>query len=96
MVKASRLLITPDGLRRAALVQRVDGLVSLYEQTRWAEEPAWSWPFEIVDEQWVDDEQAQEFAVTWRSLPGLFGTLADAEAEARASYGYSEAYVQTQ
>lgn len=95
-MKASKLLITSDGLRRAALVQRADGLVSLYEQARWNEEPAWSWPCEIVDEQWANEEQAQKFAMTWRLLPGLFGTFDAAEAEARASYGYDGAVMQTQ
>jgi len=77
-------------------VQRADGLVSLYEQARWAEEPAWTWPSEIVDDRDIDDEQPHGFAEAWHSLPGLFDTADEAEAEARATYGYNEAFLTTE
>jgi hypothetical protein len=76
-------------------VQRSDGLFSLHQQARWPEEPSWTWPREIVDYRSADDEHPQGFAMTWQWLPGLFGTVDEAEAEARAAHGYNEASSET-
>ena len=42
-----RDLAHPDGLLRVAIVRRDDGLVRLFEQRRWPEEPTWQWPSRI-------------------------------------------------
>lgn len=88
-------MTTPDHLSRVAIVERSDCLFSLYQQSRWPEEPSWTYPLEIVDYLSIDDDQTPEFGTAWYSLTGLFGTADDAEAEARASLGYNEALTET-
>jgi len=91
-----KVLITPDGLGRIAIVRRPDGMFCLYEHWRWTVEMQTAMRVEPVkDRRWTDtDYDRNALYEDVEPLPGLFGSVEDAEREARGKKAFREANVE--
>ena len=88
-----KVLITPDGLGRIAIVRRPDGMFCLYEHWRWSVEMQKAMKVEPVeDRRWTDaDYNRLAFYEDVEPLPGLFASVEEAEREARGKQAFREA-----
>lgn len=74
------VFVTPDGLGRAAIVRRQDGLFEIYEHWIWDQETKREFNVEPGGRlSWFDDETPPEqLYYDIDPQPGLFGTFEDA------------------
>jgi len=90
-----KVLITPDGYGRIAIIRRDDGYYCLYEHWRWDVETQIAFRVEPVrDRRWTDNDYDRDALYEGEGiepLPGLFGTVDDAEREARSRLGFAGA-----
>lgn len=87
-----KVLITPDGLGRIAIVRRPDKLCCLYEHWLWPAATQAPMRVEPVrDRRWADPYDRAALYEDAEPLPGLFGTIDDAEREARGRQRFAEA-----
>ena len=80
--------ITPDGLGRAGIARRGDGLLCIYTHWKWREFTPPSWldddtPLSVLTEDIGYGEQSPE--------SGLYGTLDDARRNLRSMRGFADA-----
>ena len=90
------VLITPDGLGRLAIVRRDDGLFCLYEHWRWSAATLEAFGAKgSAPERWTDGPYDRlalyEPSDHIRPLPGVYGSVLDAEREARSRRGFEHA-----
>jgi hypothetical protein len=92
-----KVLITPDGLGRIAIVRRPDGMFCLYEHWRWSVDMQKAMKVKPVDHRrWTDaDYDRKALYEDVEPLPGLFGSVEEAEREARGKEAFREAIVET-
>ena len=88
-----KVLITPDGLGRIAIVRRPDGMFCLYEHWRWSVDTQKVMRVEPVkDRRWTDaDYDRSALYEDVEPLPGLFASVEEAEREARGKDAFREA-----
>lgn len=88
-----KILISPDGLGRIAIVRRPDGMFCLYEHWRWSVDMQRTMKVEPVENRcWPDaDYDRNALYEGVEPLPGLFGSVEEAEREARSKEAFSEA-----
>lgn len=88
-----KVLITPDGLGRIAIVRRADGLFCLYEHWRWSVDMQEGMNVKPVqDRRWTDaDYDRIALYEDVEPLPGLFASVEEAEREARGREAFEEA-----
>ncbi|QNN64538.1 hypothetical protein H9L12_09505 [Sphingomonas rhizophila] len=90
-----KVLITPDGYGRIAIVRRDDCRYCLYEHWRWDLKTQIAFHVEPVrDRRWTHNDYDREALYEGEGidpLPGLFATLEDAEREARSLPGFADA-----
>jgi hypothetical protein len=88
-----KVLITPDGLGRIAIVERPDGMFCLYEHWRWSVDTQKAMKVQPVDNlRWTDADYDREALYDdVEPLPGLFGSIEEAEREARSKDAFSHA-----
>ena len=88
-----KVLISPDGLGRIAIVRRPDGMFCLYEHWRWSVEMQEVMKVEpLRDRRWTDaDYDRDALYVDVEPLPGLFGSVEEAEHEARSKEAFQDA-----
>src|SRR5206468_4051694 len=90
------ILITPDGLGRVAIVRRDDGLFCLYQHWKLSPDTlkALGWQGS-APERWTDGPYDRlalyEPPDQVPPLPGLYGSMQDAEREARSLRGFGQA-----
>lgn len=91
-----KVLITPDGYGRMAIVRRHDGMFCLYEHWRWSVETQEMLRVQpVVDRRWSDDDYDRvALYEDIEPLPGLFGSVEDAEHEARSKEEFANAVVE--
>ncbi len=91
-----KVLITPDGLGRIAIVRRPDGMFCLYEHWRWSVEMQKAMRVQpVVDRRWGDDDYDRiALYEDIDPLPGLFGSVDEAEREARSKEAFADAVVE--
>jgi len=96
--------ITPDGLGRAAIVRRGDGLLCIYQHWKWSEATlaAAGITSEGGHKDWFSDNTPPNVLYgdeypeeTARPEPGLYGTLDDARLQLRSLRGFSDAFLKT-
>jgi hypothetical protein len=92
-VDERKVLITPDGLGRIAIVRRPDGMFCLYEHWRWSVDMQRAMRVEPVQyRRWTDgDYNRAALYQDVEPLPGLFGSVEEAEREARSKEAFQEA-----
>ena len=95
-VDEQKVLITPDGFGRIAIVRRPDGMFCLYEHWRWSADTQAAMRVEpVVDRRWSDgDYDRDALYEDVDPLPGLFGSIEEAEREARGREAFSDAIVE--
>jgi hypothetical protein len=93
MMNDEEVYVTADGLGRAAIVRRADGLLCIHIH--------WIWP-EIEENMpdprrsWLADETPSDILYNDHyPRPGLYGTVEDARREIRAIEGFSDAVLKT-
>lgn len=88
-----KVLITPDGLGRIAIVSRPDGMFCLYEHWRWSVEMQKAMNVEPVeDRRWNSADYDRDALYEDKEpLPGLFGSVEEAEREARSKEAFHDA-----
>ena len=88
-----KVLLTPDGLGRIAIVRRPDGLFCLYEHWRWAVDMQKAMRVEpIEDRRWTEADYDREAPYDdVEPLAGLFASVEEAEREARSKEAFREA-----
>ena len=91
------IYLTPDGLGRAAIVRRGDGLLCIYLH--------WNWPEAILKKlnldargrtSWFNDDTPLE--LLYKDVdpePGLYGTLDDARRQVRSLRGFLDPILKT-
>lgn len=91
-----RVLITPDGLGRIAIVRRPDGMFCLYEHWHWSVDDQIAFGVSPVsDRGWSDQGYDRKRLYSDNEpLPGLFGSVDEAEREARSKEAFSDAVVE--
>lgn len=81
------MLLSPDHYGRVAVVARADGLFCLYRHWRWPPETQRSLGVEGVEDcRWTTDYDPRLYDDV-DPLPGIYGTIEDAEGEARRLLG---------
>lgn len=86
-VREEKVLLSPDRYGRVAVVARTDGLFCLYEHWYWRPETERSLGVEAVeDRRWTTDYDPRLYDDV-DPLPGIYGTVEDAEGEARRLLG---------
>jgi hypothetical protein len=92
-----KVLITPDGLGRLAIVRRSDGMFCLYEHWLWAVDMQKAMNVKPVqDRRWTDGDYDHDALYDdIEPLPGLFGTVEEAEREARDKEAFRDAVAET-
>jgi hypothetical protein len=95
-VDERKVLITSDGLGRIAIVRRSDGMFCLYEHWRWSLDMQKAMNVQPVElRHWNDAEYDRDALYEGiEPLPGLFGTIEDAEREARSKEAFQGAIFQ--
>lgn len=87
--------VTPDGLGRAAIVRRVDGLLSIYTHWIWASNVREA--FNVAPggrTSWLTDRtELRDLYADVEPLPGLYQALDDARVALRGMAGFAEASV---
>ena len=89
-----KVLVTPDGLGRIAIVERPDGFFSLYERWHWSIEQQEAFNVRPVRERrWDDGTANPELLYDDRTQPlqGVFDSIERAEAEAQSMFGFVDA-----
>jgi hypothetical protein len=88
-----KVLITPDGLGRIAIVRRPDGRFCLYEHWRWSVDMQKAMNVQPVeDRRWTDaDYDRNALYDEVEPLPGLFSSVEEGEREARGKEAFREA-----
>lgn len=82
-VQEEKVLLSPDRYGRVAIVRRADGLFCLYKHWRWSPETQRSLGVGLVDDRrWTTAYDATLYEDV-EPLPGIYGTVEDAEREAR-------------
>lgn len=82
-IREEKILLSADRYGRIAIVRRPDGLLCLYAHWHWTPDAQHAFGVEpIEDRRWTGDQNLDLYADA-RPLSGLYGTVADAEAEAR-------------
>ena len=90
MIDEIEVHITADGLGRASIVRRADGLLRIYVHWIWPEtlpskDQEWSYRTS-----WFTDKTPPEILYEdVEPRPGLYGTVEDARREIRAMNGFS-------
>ena len=89
--------ITPDGLGRAAIVRRPDGLLCIYVHWIWSDGAMESTGLQRQGpSSWHNDKSTpSELYADVRPEPGLYGTLDDARRQIRSLNGFSEALLKS-
>ena len=92
-----KVLISPDGLGRVAIVRRPDGMFCLYEHWRWSVDMQKAMNVEPVeDRRWTDaDYDRDALYDEVEPLPGLFASVEEAEREARSKEAFRDANVES-
>jgi hypothetical protein len=86
-VREQKVLLSPDGYGRVAIVKRADGLFCLYQHWLWTPDAQRSLGLERVeDRRWSAEYDATLYEGI-EPLPGIYGTIDDAEHEARRLLG---------
>ncbi len=86
-VREEKVLLSPDLYGRVAIVARADGLFCLYQHWRWPPETQRAFRAEPVeDRRWTEDYDPRLYDGV-DPLPGIYGTVEDAEGEARRLLG---------
>jgi hypothetical protein len=93
LIDELEVYITPDGLGRAAIVRRSDGLLSIFVHWNFAPSAmkALGW---VADNQvsWADDKTPLSLLYEDREPEvGIYGTLDDARRQIRTLPGFSDA-----
>lgn len=84
------VLFSPDNRGRIAVVRRSDGLFCLYEHWHWSIQAQRAMRIEpLEDRRWSTDYDPAHYK-NKEPLPGVYGTLADAENEARSRLGLDD------
>jgi hypothetical protein len=78
------VLLSPDQCGRIAVVRRSDGLFCLYEHWHWSVEAQTAMRIEPAEDRIWSTDYDPAIYKDKEPLPGLYGTLADAENEARS------------
>lgn len=91
-----KVLITHDGLGRIAIVRRDDGRFCLFEHWRWSVETQIAMRVEpVLHRRWTDDDYDRNALYEEaKPVPGLFGTVEEAEREGRARPGFADAVLE--
>ena len=86
-VQEERVLLSPDGYGRVAIVRRMDGLFCLYRHWRWTPETQRAFGVQQVeDRRWTTDYDPCLYDGV-DPLPGIYGTVAEAKREAERLLG---------
>ena len=88
-----KVIISPNGLGRIAIIRRDDGRFVLFEHWRWSVEMQTAMRVEpVLNRGWTDDDYDRN-ALYERTepLPGLYGTVEEAEREGRSRPGFANA-----
>jgi len=86
--------LTPDGLGRAAIVRRSDGLLCIYLHWKWSPETLEAAQLDVAPERkswFTDPTPLPELYRVVEPVPGLYGTLEDARREVRSLRGFAQA-----
>ena len=89
VVHEEKVLLSADRLGRVAIVRRQDGLFCLYSHWRWTMDVQRAFRVEPVQDLWwtADYDPAlyfdAEHQIETQPLSGIYGTIEDAENEAR-------------
>ena len=85
-----KILLSPDRYGRVAIVKRADGLFCLYRHWHWPPETQRELRVEPVEERrWTTDYDPRLYDDI-DPLPGIYGTIEDAESEARRLLGLED------
>lgn len=88
-VREEKVLLSPDRYGRVAIVRRADGHFCLYAHWRWVPETQSSFGVTpIEDRRWTTEHDPRLYTDT-HPQPGIYGTVEDAEAEAKRLLGLS-------
>jgi hypothetical protein len=86
-VQEEKVLLSPDGYGRVAIVRRADGLLCLYRHWHWSPEVQRSFGVvPIEDRCWTADYDPRLYEDV-DPLPGVYATVADAERQAEHLLG---------
>lgn len=86
-----KVLLSPDRYGRIAIVRRFDGRFCLYQHWHWSPETQAAFHVEPVeDRRWTVDSTPEMYEGV-EPLSGLYGTVDDAEREARRLLGLNDA-----
>lgn len=93
-VEEVEIYVTPDGLGRAAIVRRTDGLLCIYKH--WIIEDSARKALNLVGEwrtSWLTNEKTSPSALYdgVSPEPGLYGSLEDARLQVKSLPGFSDA-----
>lgn len=90
-IQEEKGLLSSDGHGRVAIVKRADGMFCLYLHWHWTTETQCSFGIvPVVNRRWTEDYDSHLYDDV-EPLPGIYGTVKDAEAEARRLLGLSAA-----
>jgi hypothetical protein len=91
-----KVLITPDGLGRIAIVRRPDGMFCLYEHWRWSIDMQRAMEVEQVEDRRWNNANYERDALyeDLEPLPGLFGSVEEAVREAQSKEAFKDAIVE--
>lgn len=86
-IQEEKVLLSSDGYGRVAIVKRADGYFCLYLHWHWiTETPCSLGIIPAADRRWTEAYDSRLYDGV-DPLPGIYGTVRDAEAEARRLLG---------
>jgi hypothetical protein len=91
-IREEKVLLSPDGLGRVAIVRRSDGLFCLYQHWRWTIEAQQALGVEPVQDHRWTTEYDPALYLDVEPLPGIYGTVSEAETEARRLLGLIDSF----
>jgi hypothetical protein len=97
MIDEVEVYVTPDGLGRAGIVRRLDGLFCIYVKWKWPDDGYIAYPDGWRN--WFDDHTPPSVLYFGQHHqdydqdpePSIYGTLDDARRELRALRGFADA-----
>jgi hypothetical protein len=87
------IYVTPNGLSRAAIVRRTDGLFCVYVHMKWSAEELNAFGIDSQGQQsWLND--STPLSLLYENMEpelGIYGTLEDAQRQVRSLRGFEDA-----
>jgi hypothetical protein len=90
--------LTPDGLGRAAIVRRSDGLLCIYLHCKWPEAVVKAHNLDARGSSTSWSNDSTPLNLLYEGInpePGIYGTLDDARRQVRSLRGFSTAVLRT-